>query len=90
MKDRTYLTKEKMQELDIELHMNDLQCGSRNSFNNSKDHNSWNHDTTRLSEPQTKLAYEKAYALYNMSNVVMLSNPSIVNLLKQKKRGLRL
>ena len=45
-----------------------------------------NHDTTRLSEPQTKLAYEKAYALYNMSNVVMLSNPSIVNLFETKEK----
>jgi DNA polymerase II small subunit len=39
-----------------------------------------NHDTSRLSEPQPKLPYDKAYALYNMSNVLNLSNPSIVKL----------
>ncbi len=39
-----------------------------------------NHDTDRLSEPQPKIPYEKAYALYNMENVIMLSNPSIVKL----------
>jgi DNA polymerase II small subunit len=39
-----------------------------------------NHDTSRLSEPQPKLPYEKAYALYNMPNVLNLSNPSIVKL----------
>jgi len=39
-----------------------------------------NHDTMRLSEPQLKLPYEKAYALHNMENVINLSNPSIVKL----------
>ena len=34
-----------------------------------------NHDTDRLSEPQPPLPYEKAYSLYNMENVIMLSNP---------------
>ncbi|MCA9496132.1 MAG: metallophosphoesterase, partial [Nanoarchaeota archaeon] len=38
-----------------------------------------NHDTSRLSEPQPKLPYDKAYALYNLPNVIMLSNPSIIN-----------
>lgn len=46
-----------------------------------------NHDTDRLSEPQPKLPYEKAYALYNMENVVMLSNPSIVNLFNDDPSG---
>jgi DNA polymerase II small subunit len=39
-----------------------------------------NHDTERLSEPQPKLSYDKAYALYNLPNVIILSNPSIVRL----------
>lgn len=46
-----------------------------------------NHDTNRLSEPQTKLPYEKAYALYNMENTLMLSNPSIVNLFGNDTSG---
>ena len=47
-----------------------------------------NHDTTRLSEPQPKIPYEKAYALYNMENVIMLSNPAIINLFKEDNLGL--
>ena len=39
-----------------------------------------NHDTNRLSEPQPKLPYSKAYAIYNMPNTIFLSNPSIINL----------
>lgn len=39
-----------------------------------------NHDTSRLSEPQPKLPYDKAYALYNMPNTIFLSNPSRINL----------
>jgi DNA polymerase II small subunit len=46
-----------------------------------------NHDTSRLSEPQPKLPYEKAYALYNMPNVLNLSNPSIVNLYSDDASG---
>jgi DNA polymerase II small subunit len=41
-----------------------------------------NHDTTRLSEPQLKLPYHKAYALYNLKNLICLSNPSIIKLFK--------
>lgn len=39
-----------------------------------------NHETTRLSEPQPKLDYNMTYPLYNMENVVMLSNPSRIRL----------
>lgn len=39
-----------------------------------------NHDSDRLSEPQPKLPYSKAYALYNMENAILLSNPSQVKL----------
>lgn len=46
-----------------------------------------NHDTDRLSEPQPKLPYEKAYALYNMPNVINLSNPSIVRLFSDDPCG---
>jgi DNA polymerase II small subunit len=46
-----------------------------------------NHDTDRLSEPQPKLPYHKAYALYNMENVLMISNPSIVRLFEEDKNG---
>lgn len=46
-----------------------------------------NHDTDRLSEPQPKLPYEKAYALYNMPNVINLSNPSIVKLFSDDPCG---
>ena len=46
-----------------------------------------NHDTDRLSEPQPKLPYDKAYALYNMSNVIILSNPSIVKLFNKDANG---
>jgi DNA polymerase II small subunit len=44
-----------------------------------------NHDTDRLSEPQPKLPYEKAYSLYNMKNFMNLSNPSIVRLFNSEK-----
>jgi len=46
-----------------------------------------NHDTTRLSEPQPHIPYDKAYALYNLSNVIMLSNPSRVNLFPEDSNG---
>lgn len=46
-----------------------------------------NHDTNRLSEPQPKLPYEKAYSLYNMENSIMLSNPSIVRLFSKDPSG---
>ncbi len=46
-----------------------------------------NHDTDRLSEPQPKLPYDKAYALYNMENVIMTSNPSIVKLFANDPSG---
>lgn len=46
-----------------------------------------NHDTDRLSEPQPKLPYHKTYALYNMENVMMVSNPSIVNLFGDDPNG---
>ncbi len=41
-----------------------------------------NHDTCRLSEPQPRIPYEKAYPLYHMRNTLMLSNPSLVNILQ--------
>jgi len=43
-----------------------------------------NHDTCRLTEPQLKMPYERAYALYNLPNTIILSNPSIVRILKTK------
>jgi DNA polymerase II small subunit len=46
-----------------------------------------NHDTDRLSEPQPKLPYEKAYALYNMPNVISLSNPAIIKLFEKDPSG---
>lgn len=46
-----------------------------------------NHDTNRLSEPQPKLPYHKAYALYNMENVIMLSNPSRIRLFGDDPSG---
>ena len=46
-----------------------------------------NHDTDRLSEPQPKLPYHKAYALYNMPNTIILSNPSIVKLFTDDPSG---
>ncbi|MDA3855280.1 MAG: metallophosphoesterase [Candidatus Woesearchaeota archaeon] len=46
-----------------------------------------NHDTSRLSEPQLKLSYEKTYALYNMENVIMVSNPSTVCLFSKDPSG---
>lgn len=46
-----------------------------------------NHDTSRLSEPQPKLSYDKAYALYNMKNVLMISNPSSVKLFSKNSIG---
>ncbi len=46
-----------------------------------------NHDTDRLSEPQPKLPYHKAYAIYNMENTIMLSNPSIVRLFPNDPSG---
>lgn len=46
-----------------------------------------NHDTDRLSEPQPKLPYHKAYALYNMENVLMISNPGIIRLFEDDPSG---
>jgi DNA polymerase II small subunit len=46
-----------------------------------------NHDTSRLSEPQPKISYEKSYSLWNMENVLMLSNPAIVNLFEEDENG---
>jgi DNA polymerase II small subunit len=46
-----------------------------------------NHDTNRLSEPQPKLPYEKAYPLYNMENTIMISNPSQVRLFEDDPSG---
>ena len=43
-----------------------------------------NHDTCRLSEPQLKISYDKAYPIYNMPNTIILSNPSIVNILRNE------
>jgi DNA polymerase II small subunit len=46
-----------------------------------------NHDTDRLSEPQPKLPYDKAYALYNLPNVIMLSNPSRIRVFNNDSNG---
>ncbi len=46
-----------------------------------------NHDTDRLSEPQPKLPYHKSYSLYNMDNVMMISNPGIVRLFGDDPSG---
>ncbi|MCH8519208.1 MAG: metallophosphoesterase [Nanoarchaeota archaeon] len=46
-----------------------------------------NHDTDRLSEPQPPIPYEKAYAVYNLENTLMFSNPSIVTLYNQDSSG---
>ena len=46
-----------------------------------------NHDTDRLSEPQPKLPYHKSYALYNMENVIIVSNPAIVKLFSEDLSG---
>ncbi|MFW5704809.1 MAG: metallophosphoesterase, partial [Nanoarchaeota archaeon] len=46
-----------------------------------------NHDTNRISEPQPKLPYHKAYPLYNMPNVMMMSNPSEVLLFENDPSG---
>ncbi len=46
-----------------------------------------NHDIDRLSEPQPKLKYNKAYSLYNMENVIILSNPSRINLFSSDPSG---
>ena len=48
-----------------------------------------NHDTVRLSEPQPKLPYEKAYAIYNLENALILSNPCTVKLFEEDNSGLR-
>jgi DNA polymerase II small subunit len=46
-----------------------------------------NHDTNRLSEPQPKLPYDKAYALYHLENVIITSNPSSVRLFSDDESG---
>ena len=43
-----------------------------------------NHDAMRLAEPQLPLYYDHARSLYDMPNVIMVSNPSIVNIAKTK------
>lgn len=39
-----------------------------------------NHDALRISEPQPQLSREYAKPLYDMNNVVMVSNPAMVNI----------
>ncbi len=39
-----------------------------------------NHDAQRLSEPQPKISKEYAASLFNLPNLVMISNPGIVNI----------
>lgn len=46
-----------------------------------------NHDTNRLSEPQPPIPYEKAYAVYNLENALIFSNPSIVTIFNQDTSG---
>jgi len=41
-------------------------------------------DITSIYEPQPAIDYNKAYSLYNLPNVIMLSNPSIINLFDEK------
>lgn len=43
-----------------------------------------NHDATALAEPQPKVSKELAPDLYNMSNVIMVSNPAMVNIHQSK------
>ena len=46
-----------------------------------------NHDSVRLSEPQPSISYEKAYPLYNMENVIILSNPSRISIFNEDPSG---
>lgn len=46
-----------------------------------------NHDTDRLSEPQPPIPYDKAYAVYNLENALIFSNPSIVNIFNSDSSG---
>ena len=46
-----------------------------------------NHDTDRLSEPQPPIPYEKAYAVYNLENALIFSNPSLVTIFNQDSSG---
>ena len=46
-----------------------------------------NHDTDRLSEPQPPLPYDKAYAVYNMENALLFSNPSRVTIFNNDSSG---
>ena len=43
-----------------------------------------NHDPVRLAEPQPKIPKKLAKRLYEMSNMVMLTNPSIVKIAKEE------
>ncbi|MFT4244763.1 MAG: metallophosphoesterase [Candidatus Woesearchaeota archaeon] len=46
-----------------------------------------NHDTDRLSEPQPPIPYDKAYAVYNLENALIFSNPSQVTIFNQDSSG---
>jgi DNA polymerase II small subunit len=46
-----------------------------------------NHDTDRLSEPQPQLPYDKAYALYNLPNTIILSNPARIKIFNNDSSG---
>lgn len=39
-----------------------------------------NHDAMRIAEPQPPLYYDFAESIYNLSNVTLVSNPSVVNI----------
>ena len=46
-----------------------------------------NHDTDRLSEPQPPIPYDKAYAVYNLENALIFSNPSLVTIFNKDSSG---
>lgn len=49
-----------------------------------------NHDAVRLAEPQPVIPYYLAKSLWDMKNVVMLSNPSIVEFYDSKNNSLKI
>ena len=48
------------------------------------------HDAVRIAEPQPAIGKVYGEALYEMENVILVSNPSLIEIASQTKRGIRI
>jgi DNA polymerase II small subunit len=48
------------------------------------------HDAVRVAEPQPAIDKEHGYALHEMENVILVSNPAMIEIMNGDKRGMRI